>query len=173
MKLIPIYTKIIKDGRNYTIFLDGKTRFTYKADHKDSGQDFLKPSYWIFIFTFIGVMRAIQGINLPFSKIGTIIGVIVLGIISGKYFYKKFGYRDVKEIYLTESMIEDYIEKGKKVFKLEVWIAAISFVIFLILIISYYFTSSLALLIFSFFAFVFFIVYLNRLPKERIRLYKD
>lgn len=173
MKLIPIYTKIIKDGQNYTIFLDEKTRYTYKAYHKDSGPNFF---YWIGFVIVLYFLREIQEITFSFSNtinIGIIMAVIVLGIIAGKYYYKKFGYEDVKEIYLTESMIEDYIEKGRKVFKIDMWVIVISLIIFLSLIISFYITSSLVLLIFSFAALVFIRAYLFRLPKERIMLYKN
>ncbi|MDY7224614.1 hypothetical protein [Halalkalibacterium halodurans] len=171
MKLIPIYTEIVKDRQNHTIFLDEKTRFTYKAYHKEPSQRF----YWIGFFSFLFFMREMQQLNLSFSNtvnIGLIIAVIVLGLISGKYFYKKFTYEEIKEIYLTESMIEDYVEEGERVFKLELWIAAICLISFLFLIILFIFTSSFVLLIFSYLALVFFKVYLYRLPKERFRLYK-
>jgi fatty acid desaturase len=69
-------------------------------------------------------------------------------------------------------MIEDYVEEGERVFKLELWIAAICLISFLFLIILFIFTSSFVLLIFSYLALVFFKVYLYRLPKERFRLYK-
>ncbi|MDE5416365.1 hypothetical protein [Alkalihalobacterium chitinilyticum] len=172
MKLIPIYTEIIKDRQNHTIFIDEKTRYTYKAFHKEPSQSF----YWIGFFSLLFFMRGIQQLNLTFSNyitFGLIIAVIVLGSISGKYYYKKFTYEEVREIYLTESMIEDYVEKGKKVFKLEMWIAAICLIGFLFSIILFFFTSSLVVLIFSFFALVFFNIFVYRLPKERIKLYKN
>ena len=69
-------------------------------------------------------------------------------------------------------MIEDYLEKGKKTFKLELWITVISLFIFVLLSIIFLTTGSFVIFIFMFFVFFISIIYLIRLPKERFVLYK-
>lgn len=170
-KLIPIYTENLKGRQNYTIFIDKQTNLTYKAFQKEPRQ----ATYWIAFFIVLAILRGIQEISITITNpvaILLFLILIVLGILSGKLYYKKIVYEEIKEIYLTESMIKEYIERGKRGFKLEIKIAVISLVVVLLLALLFFISHSIILLIFMFFTFVFFIVYLFRLPIERFHLYK-
>ncbi|WP_035726417.1 hypothetical protein [Gracilibacillus boraciitolerans] len=120
-------------------------------------------------------MRSIQG---TYIQISILPNILLSGALFGlTYFvsrlvYKHMFYEEVKEIYLTEPMIEDYIDDGKVVYKLEIWLAIISFIIFIMLTIVYFITLSLILLIFAVFLFLIFCLSLKRLSFARIKLYR-
>lgn len=171
-KLVPIYTENIKGRQNHTIFIDKQTNVTYKAYHKEPSQ----AMYWFGFFIVLAVLRGIQEVSIPTSSpvaFLIIISLFMLVFISVKLFYKKIVYEEVKEIHLTESMIEDYIERGKKGLQLEIWVAVISLIVVLLLALLFFVTYNIVLLIFMFFTFIFFTVYLFRLPVERFKLYKE
>ncbi|UOQ46607.1 hypothetical protein MUN88_10860 [Gracilibacillus caseinilyticus] len=173
MKLIPIYTENIKNRRNHTIFLDKKKRTTYKAFHKE--EKINHTYYWIGFFIVIAIMRGIESIQLhiptavSFGKIG--IGVI-LGMWADRVFYQKYIYEEMKEIYLTESMIEQYIDQGRKLFQFEIGIVVGCFLVFLVLALVFILDQSLVVLIFSLFFFVIFSAYVYRMPMARMKLYR-
>ncbi|MGP4040977.1 hypothetical protein ACTWP4_13925 [Gracilibacillus sp. D59] len=171
MKIIPIYTENKKNQQSHTIFMDEHTKQSYKAFHKESNQWV----YWIGFFAILAIMRSIQGVHIPLSLFTiTIIFIALLGltILVSQIVYKQLFYEEIKEIYLTKPMIEEYIEDGKKIYKMEMWIAILSFLIFIILTIIFFITLSLVLLIFSIFLFFIFCLSIKRLPIARIKLYK-
>lgn len=170
MKLIPIYTQNFKERQNFTIFIDKQTNRTYKAYQKELSQKY----FWIAFFPILALLRGIKDISPSISNLMVILFILCLvgiGIISGMLFYKKFVYEELREIYFTEAEVKDYIERGEKVFKLEVSIALISFCIVLLLVYLFFVFKNIVFLIFMFFSMIFFIVYLCRLPLERIKLY--
>ncbi|WP_208591431.1 hypothetical protein [Gracilibacillus suaedae] len=170
MKIIPIYTESKKNQQGHTIFIDEHTEKSYKALHKESNQWV----YWIGFFAILAIMRSIQSIHIPLSLISIIIiftSLLVLTVLVSRIVYKHLFYEEVKEIYLTNTMIEKYIEDGKSVYKMEVWIAILSFLIFVILTIIFFINLSLVILIFSIFLFFIFCLMMKRLPLARIKLY--
>ncbi|WP_208591443.1 hypothetical protein [Gracilibacillus suaedae] len=171
MKLIPIYTEN-KRAHKYTIYVDIHTNYTYRIDHSN---DMNKTGYWISFFAILAIMRSLQEISYTFSSMGktiVVIAIILVGIILGSLVYKKMIPKEIREIYLTQTMIEDYIQRGRKLIKQDIWIAVISLIIFLFLIFLFLFTSSFVLLTFAQFSFILFIAFMQRLPKERFALYK-
>lgn len=172
MKLIPIYTENIKGRQNYTFFIDKQTNLIFKAYHKDNKNQSI---YGIGFVLVLAIFRYLKEVDLHFLddfNLSIIIAVCIIGFFSAKFYYQKYAYEPIKEVYLTQTMLDEYIEKGRKVFILEIWIAIISLLIFLFLALLYYFTSSLVVLIFSLFDFWFLTMYLFRLPKERFMIYK-
>ncbi|MEC5425178.1 hypothetical protein QGM71_16960 [Virgibacillus sp. C22-A2] len=158
MKLIPIYTENVKGRQNYTIFIDKQTNLTYKAYQKEPSQ----ATYWIAFFIVLAILRGIQEVSISISNIGAIfifLTLLISGIFSGIFFNKKYVYEEVREIYLTESMIKEYIERGKKGFKLEIRIAVISLLVVLILAFLFFITHGIILLIFLYFSLYIYVVY--------------
>ncbi|UOQ86793.1 hypothetical protein [Gracilibacillus salinarum] len=172
MKLIPIYTENIKNRRNHTIFLDLEKRTTYKALHKEEKTN--HTYYWIGFFVVLAIMRAIESVQLHIPTVicFVIIGIgVILGAWAGRVFYQKYIYEEMTEIYLTESMVEQYIEQGKKLYQFEIGIVAGCFLVFLILALVFILNQSLVVLFFSLFFFLIFSAYVYRMPMARIKLY--
>ncbi len=170
MKIIPIYTENKKNRQSHTIFLDQELNRSYKAFHKESNQWV----YWIGLFAVLAIMRGIQSFKIPLTLLPNILifsAALGLTYYISRLVYKYMFYEEVKEVYLTDSMIEDYIDDGKTVYKLEIWLAIISFIIFVLLTILYFILMTLILFVFSVFLFFIFCLSLKRLSIARIKLY--
>ncbi|WP_062050939.1 hypothetical protein [Bacillus sp. JCM 19034] len=171
MKIIPIYSESKNNQQGYTILIDEHKEKSYKAFHKKSNQWV----YWIGFFFTLAILRSIQDIHITISYTTSVIiyiCLLVLTILISRVISKHFYYDEVKEIYLTKTMIEEYIEDGKSIYRIEVWIASISFFIFAILCTMFFINFSLVALLFSIVLFFIFCLSLKRLPLARIKLYK-
>lgn len=171
MKLIPIYTENVKNEKNHTIFIDANTKLTYKAFHREASQTV----FWLGFFGVIIALRGFQNISFTLSTtflIFIFVALILIGIYVGALFYKKLVYQNITEIYLTQEKIEDYIDKGRKVLKIEIWVVSIIFIFFVLITSLFFVTKGLILLLLSFSSFVIFVALLYRLPKARFKLYK-
>ena|SRR5690625_1180177 len=170
MKLIPIYTENVKDGKNYTIFIDEHTKLTYKAYHREASQTV----YWLGFFAIIIILRGFQDISFTLSTTFSIfifVALILIGFYVGSFFYKKLVYQNITEIYLTEEKVEGYIDKGRKILKLEVWVILIVFIFFVLITSLFFATKGLILLLLSFSTFVILVALFYRFPKARFKLY--
>ncbi|WP_200410924.1 hypothetical protein [Virgibacillus salexigens] len=121
-KLIPFYTEYKNTDQNHTLFLDHKSNRVYKAYHQRSNN-----LIYILMFVLVlAVLRAIQYFQLP---VGNPILLLIVGflisIFIGIYSYKKFTYEAFQEIFITQNTIDNYIQRGKKVLKTELWVVII------------------------------------------------
>ncbi len=172
MDLIPIYTKNKKGRQQYTIFINKESNRSYKAFHREEDQWL----YWASFFGVLALLRGLQGIQTPLSLIPNILLFTVLlggSFCISRLIYTHRVYEKVREIYLTKQMIEDYIDEGKRIYKLEFWFAIIGFISFLILTIIYFLTLSMILLFFTLFLFFIFCIILQRLPITRANFYRS
>ncbi|MEN1967637.1 hypothetical protein WMZ97_06100 [Lentibacillus sp. N15] len=171
VNLIPFYTENKQGQQNYTLLLDKKTELVYKAYHKKTTQWV----YWIGLVITLGILREMQDIFLPVTSLLGISLLILLGIagiVIGIYCYKKMAYEEVREIYLTEDMIEEYLRKGKSTLRIEAWTTLIIFIGLVILSILFFVSHLFIWLLFAFYAFVLVVVLLCRLPIGRFKLIK-
>lgn len=171
INLIPIYTENERNKQNYTLLLDKRTNLVYKAYHKKVNQLI----YWITFAVTLAIIRGIEDVYLPIRGMFSTLLLILLGVggvAIGLYCYKKMAYEDVREIYLTETMIEDYLNNGKRTLRIEVWVTIIIFICFAVLLFLFVVSHWLVWLLFSFYVFVLFVVLLCRLPLQRFKLYK-
>ncbi|GLO65781.1 hypothetical protein [Oceanobacillus kimchii] len=168
MKLVPIYTLSIKNGTNYTIFLEQGSHLVYKAYHREPGQKM----YWLAFFTATILLRIIQEFTIDIPIIYLIAIFMIGGYFMGRWILKKFAYKEMVQIYITPSMIEDYIEKGRKGFILEKRIIFFIFLLFLLLMFIFIISHLFNYLLISFFLYVILIILLHRFPIARFKLYK-
>lgn len=169
--LVPFYTENIQGGQNYTLLFDKKKNLVYKAYHKK-----VSPMiYWGAFVLTLALIRGSEGIFYPISGLLSILFLILLGITGiavGLYCYKKIAYENVKEIFLTQPMIEEKIHKGKTTLRIEMWTASIIMLCFVVLAILFFVTHWLVWLLIAFYTFVLTVVLLCRLPIERFKLVK-
>lgn len=168
--LIPFYRDLKQGNNGYTLFLDKHTNRVYKSHHPNNNQLI----YWGLFFLVLIVMRAIKNVHLPLHNVFVIFLVLLLIVVSlllGIGIYR-FYYRNLREVYYTEEMIESYIDKGKKSFVIEVitTIVVILFMaLFTILFIAFHW---IIWLIFALFSFTLTVICLYGLPLGRFKLYK-
>ncbi|KKE77968.1 hypothetical protein DTX80_16530 [Bacilli bacterium] len=170
-KLIPFYRYQKRDTQGYTLFLDVHSQRVYKVIHKEGSG----VAYWIAFALVLGIMRAIQDIHLPISNLVNLIIVIVLGILSvlsGVFIYKNY-YKDLKEIYPTKDMIEDYIYEAKGLLIKEVIVTIIVSIAVIVFFILFLVSYRLMWLLFSYLLLSGVVVAICGLPKARFELYKE
>lgn len=169
-RLIPFYRDMSKGSKGYTLFLDKQSQRVYKVYHKNEGGI----KYWIAFFLVVALMEAIKNIHLPLSNpiyFGITFLLVVISGLIGIYIYK-FYYKDLREVYFTPSMVEEYIKRGKKQLKAEV-ITAIAMFIFLVLFAYLYLMNYWIIwLIFALFLVSMMALVLCGLPMERFKLCK-
>lgn len=171
MDLIPFYTENIQDGQNYTLLFDEKKNQVYKAYHRKVNQIIYLGA---FVLT-LALVRGIENIFLPINGLVSILLLIFLGIAGiaiGVYCYKKIAYQDIKEIFLTQSMIEEKIQQGKTTLRIEVWTTSITLLCFVVFSILFIISNWLVWLLVTFYLFILAIVLLSRLPIRRFKLIK-
>src|SRR5690625_667964 len=108
--LIPFYRDLSEGNKGYTLFLDRRSNQVYKSYHKGRN-NFI---YWILFALVLILFRGMKNVYLPWNNIVIILIVLLLTVVGiGIYLYY---YKDLREEYFTDTMIEEYIEKGDKTF---------------------------------------------------------
>lgn len=168
--LIPFYRDLSEGNKGYTLFLDRRSNQVYKSYHKGRN-NFI---YWILFALVLILFRGMKNVYLPWNNIVIILIVLLLTVVSavvgiGIYLYY---YKDLREEYFTDTMIEEYIEKGKKTFIKELITVIVVFlfvVLFAVLFIIYHW---LIWLMFALFLFSMTVLGICGLPVGRFKLYK-
>ncbi|WHX26221.1 hypothetical protein QNH47_19145 [Virgibacillus halodenitrificans] len=88
----------------------------------------------------LAIFRAVSSIHLPVYHPIAVVAYIMIGLIIsttlGIFVYKVY-YRDKKEVYLTGPELMEYIKRGKKSLKIEVWFTGIMFIFFILIILLF------------------------------------
>src|SRR5699024_8506565 len=100
-----------------------------------------------------------------------VIFLLALSAWGGVQAYKNV-YKDKREVYYTETMIQYYQELGRSMFKKEVKAMITFFVIFMILMAIFLIYGGFGWLFFSLICFGLLIYIICGLPLSRFRLYK-
>jgi len=169
-KLIPIHREVDKNKLEFTFFLDNQCQKVYKTV-KENGNDY---KFWVAWALVLALLRGIKSLHLSMGSPINILIVIFLFIISGAlgvYKYKET-HKDGREIYDTQNMVEEYIEKGKNTLKGDVITSGILFLIFIAFMVLFLIYQWLTWLFFALFIFFLFIVLVCYLPPERFKIYK-
>lgn len=168
--LIPFYRDLSEENRGYTLFLDKHSNQVYKSYHKKSNH-FL---YWILFALVLILFRGMKNVYIPWNNIVIILIVLLLTVVSavvgiGIYLYY---YKDLQEEYFTDTMVEEYIEKGKEIFIKEVITVIVVFLFVVLFTVLYIIYHWLIWLIFALFLFSMTVLGICGLPVGRFRLYK-
>src|SRR5690625_193443 len=154
----------------HTLFLDLENNRVYKVIHNELNQTV----YWLLFVLILAVLRAIESVSLsmdyPVLIIGLLVFEVIVGVFMGVAFYRSY-YKNLKEVFMTKSEIEDYIEKSRSQLKIEFWIVI---VLFIITVISLLLFIIFKWLIWNLLTLIsIFILILNRcrMSKKRIKLY--
>ncbi|WHX26213.1 hypothetical protein QNH47_19105 [Virgibacillus halodenitrificans] len=136
MKLIPFYRQQGNNMDQYTLFLDKEENRIYKVNNRDENNIL----YWVAFVLVLAIFRAVSSIHLLVYHPIAIVAYIMIGLIIfitlGIFVYKVY-YRDLKEVYLTEPELMEYIKRGKKSLKIEVWLTGIMFILFTLTILLF------------------------------------
>ncbi|MYL56704.1 hypothetical protein GLW20_04225 [Virgibacillus halodenitrificans] len=171
MKLIPFYRQQGKNIDQYTLFLDKRTKHVYKVYNRDENNIL----YWIAFVLVLAIFRAVSSIHLPVYQPIAVVAYIMIGLIIsitlGSLVYKVY-YRDLKEVFLTEPELMEYIKRGKNSLKIEVWLTGLMFILFiltlLLFLVNYWIVWYLVNITIGF----LLTVLLCGLPPERFKLIK-
>ncbi|WP_233879522.1 hypothetical protein [Virgibacillus halodenitrificans] len=171
MKLIPFYRKQGKNIDQYTLFLDKRTKHVYRVYNRDENNIL----YWVAFVLVLAIFRAVSSIHLPVYHPIAVVFCIMVGLIIsitlGIVVYETY-YRDLKEVYLTEPELMEYIKRGKKSLKIEVWLTGIMFILFtltiLLFLVNYWIVWYMVNITIGF----LLTVLLCGLPLERFKLIK-
>jgi len=120
------------------------------------------------------LLRGIKDISvLVYDPVSILIVVILLGIsaLIGMFKYRRI-YKDKREVYYTETMIHNYINRGRSTFRKEVNTTIYIFAIFVILMVLFLIYGWLEWLFFALLCFGFLVYVICGLPPDRLRLYK-
>jgi hypothetical protein len=167
--MVPIYAKN-QDGRGYTIYLDTDSMRVYRSDHQEVNQF----KYWIGFVVTIAFLRILAEFNLPDSLLVKSIPVIVgipISIFIGRMVYRK-SVQNMREIYPTKDMLEDYIAEGKSLMKKEIIIASIILIISLTFCFLFIAFNWLMWLILSLMFFTIVGMFSKNITVKRWKLYK-
>lgn len=169
-ELIPIYAK--SDGKlGYTIFVDLTSKKAFKGYH----QEYSQAKWWFGYFGLLFTMRALAEITLPDTWIvkALFIGLgIPISIFIGKILQKKL-IDYLTDIYLSEYMLDDYIQQGKKLMVREFVFAIVIFVIAIVLCILFLIHNWLGCIVFSFLSFTILGMLMNNLTIRRWKIYRN
>lgn len=169
-KLIPIYRKLNKEQVGYTILMDQQSKRVFKVDHVSINQY----KFWITWAMILAFMRAIKDISLPMNHpvyYLFLVGLLGISAFIGRYKYKEV-YQEKREVYYTDFLINQYINKGEANFRKEVKGTLVIFLIFVIFLILFFVFNWLPWLFFSLFIFGTFVYAACGLPPARFKLYK-
>ncbi|ENH97581.1 hypothetical protein J416_06203 [Gracilibacillus halophilus YIM-C55.5] len=121
---IPIYGHKDKGRLGYTILYDKNTKKVYKVYHKEMKQTW----YWAFFFATITILQIIQNIVIPIENSIYMFVLIIVGtfvsLLIGVIIHRKTT-SELKEIYPTNEVLHEYLEKGRNKFKFELILMAI------------------------------------------------
>ncbi|MGY0691201.1 hypothetical protein ACW2QC_00245 [Virgibacillus sp. FSP13] len=167
---IPIYANKDKGRLGYTVFLDIQTMKVYKAYHKEISQSV----YWIGFIAALILMRSLTGVTIdsPFYMIILILGGVTLSVLMGIYIHKNSA-GSLKEIYLSNEMINDYLDEGKKRFKVELIFTLIVLLSSIVCIILFLLYHLLIWLLVSFILFLLIGALVCNFSKARFQIYKN
>lgn len=129
---------------------------------------------WITWAITLALLRVIKDISVSiYDPLSILIVVIFLAISTwiGVFKYKDI-YKDKREVYYTESLINDYKDKGRNILKKEVKTAVFIFAIFVLLMTLFLIYGWLIWLFFGIICFGTFIYSICGLPLDRFKLYK-
>ncbi|WP_373895116.1 hypothetical protein ACUL41_15280 [Virgibacillus natechei] len=169
-KLIPIHREVDKNNIEFTFFIDNQYHRIYKTV-KENGNGY---KFWIAWALVLAAIRGIQSLHLPMGNPINILIVVFLFIISGAlgvYKYKET-HKNEREIYNTQNMVEEYIEKGKSTLKGDIITSGVLFLVFIVFMVLFLIYQWLTWLFFALFIFFLFIVLVCYLPPERFKIYK-
>src|SRR5690625_1299085 len=123
-KYTQFYAEMEKDKTPFTLFVDTKTAVVYRANNTSLS----KSSNFIAIAFVLILLRLANGIPLsydfPIYILFLTVFSIVLGIGIGISFYKSIQ-GELRSIDITKETMEEYIEKGRRMFKNELLITVI------------------------------------------------
>ncbi|GIO23666.1 hypothetical protein [Oceanobacillus sp. J11TS1] len=169
-KLFPIYREVDQKAEGFTLLLDTQSQHVYKVTHEKKS-DY---KFWIAWALVLALLKGIESLHLSMGSPLNILIVIVLLIISagmGVYKYKET-HKGGREVYYTQDMLEEYIEKGKSTLKGDVIVSIIAFLVFSAFMALFLIYQWLIWLLFALFIFYLFSLQLCHLSPERIRLYR-
>ena len=168
---IPIYAKSNQGKSGYTIYLDMVSKQAYRAHHKEFSQS----KYLIGFFTLLFIMRGLAELSLPdtllVKSLILLIGVPT-SIFLGKVLHRR-SMDELLEIYVSEYMLEDYIEQGKKLMIREIIATVIFLFIAITLGILFIMYNWLVWIAFSFITFIIVGVLINSLSIKRWKFYQN
>lgn len=164
-KLIPIYREVDPKAEGFTLLLDGKSQRVYKVIH-EKRNDY---KFWIAWALVLVFLRGIESLHLSMGSPLNILIVIVLLIISasiGVYKYKET-HSGEREVYYTQKVLKEYIEKGKNTLKGDVILSVIAFLVFSAFMVLFLVYQWFIWLLFALFIFYLFILQVCHLSPER------
>lgn len=150
-KLIPIYRKVDGNKRESTYFLDNQSRQVFKTENEKNDY-----KCWILWALILLLLRSIKTFHLSISNPITILIIIFLFVVSGSlavYKYKTT-LKNKREVYVTQDLIEDYIDRGKVTLKSDIRVSIVMFLGFTTFIVLFMISQWLTWLLFALFLFL-------------------
>lgn len=167
----PFYRKFSKEEIGYTLFLDEKSGKIYKANHKKVNQW----HYWILFALILGVMRSIQNVHIPKNfafLISLIVFEILVSLYIGFWVYKSYYLNGLKEIFITKEMLNDYIDQGRSMFRIDLIATITLFIFFVLSVLLFLVTDWLVWYLLSFVLLALVFHMLCGFSKKRYKLFK-
>src|SRR5699024_3008871 len=124
----PIYREVDPKAEGFTLLLDSQSQRVYKVIH-EKRNDY---KFWIAWALVLAFLRGVESLQLSMGSSLNILIVIALLIISagiGVYKYKE-SHKGGREVYYTQDMLEEYIEKGKNTLKGDIILSVIALLAF-------------------------------------------
>lgn len=170
-KLTPFYRMLDKNKEGYTLFIDKEEERVYKSIHSPSNQ----LVFWPLFFLSIIVLRRFVSVHIPIKNTLTLIAFLfieaIIGLVLGRFIYKYY-YKNVTEVFYSAATIENYIQKGKKSFNIELGVAIGLFIAYIISIALFIYYKWLIWNILSLFLISLLSITLSALPIHRFKLYQ-
>jgi len=169
-KPVPIYGKS-DNGKGYTVYFDINTNKVYRGNHKELHS----PKYWLVFFTFLVLMRGLAELSFGdswFIKLILIIIGVPISIFIGKIIQRR-SIEDLREIYLSDYTLEEYMNRGKNMMLKEMVLMIIILIIAITLSILFIISNWLIWLAFSFLSFAIAGMMFNGISLRRWNLYKN
>src|SRR5690625_5115211 len=145
-KLIPFYRELDKDEQGFTLLLDKRSEQVYKVEHRKVNQY----KFWIAWAFALALLRIIKDVHLSMGNPVNILIVVILVVISALVGVRKYKdvYKDIREVYHAQGLINEYIYIGKNLLKREVITRVIILVVFTIIIVTFLINNGIILICF-------------------------
>ncbi|MDE5416356.1 hypothetical protein [Alkalihalobacterium chitinilyticum] len=170
-KNIVIYANKEKGSMGYTLLLDGQTKRTYKIYHKEYSQIL----YWSYFLGALVILRSLQSFTIsvdnPIFMLAIVIFGAIFSILIGVFIHSKSA-SEIKEIYPTNEMLKEYIEKGRKKFKFEIMLMVVLLLGSFVCLIIFLINNLLILLLFFFLLFIAIGILGSNFSIARFQIYK-
>ncbi|RYL87088.1 hypothetical protein ABNN70_00575 [Sporolactobacillus sp. Y61] len=171
-RLIPFYREMGKNNPGFTLFLDTNSGKVYKAYHKKVNQLI----YWVAFVLVLALLRSIQPLNLltdtPLALSILLLLELTISFFIGYKLYKSYYFKELKEVFFDQTMLQEYIISGKRMLKIDLIATVSSFVVFALALALFLLTYWIIWYLLSFLMLVLTDYMLCSFSRDRFKLYK-